>query len=200
MTFAKKRTSISTSANSVETEYAQRLSHLQAGVSSAKRRQSMALFGLITCLILTLVSVAWREHTTSLTLSVLPLVGATIALREYLKWRARALEYARRSGFYEHGLDRLRGAWQKTELTGEEFERENHLYQFDSADPGKELALCAALHNQISGGSCKIGILSPRSGGPGRGNVQTGSSQGTCRGNWVARRNRTPWGISVPGM
>jgi hypothetical protein len=128
---AKKRTSISNSANSVETEYEQRLSHLQADVSSAKRRQSRALFGLITWLILALVFVAWREHATYFTFSVLSLLGATIALREYLKWRARALEYARRSGFYERGLDRLRGAWQTTEVTGEEFERENHLYQFD---------------------------------------------------------------------
>jgi Serine aminopeptidase, S33 len=77
VTFAKKRTSISNSPNSVETEYEQRLSHLKADVSSAKRRQSMALFGLITWLILTLVSVAWREHTTCLTFSVLPLLGAT---------------------------------------------------------------------------------------------------------------------------
>ena len=163
MTFAKKRTSISTSANSVETEYAQRLSHLQAGVSSAKRRQSMALFGLITCLILTLVSVAWREHTTSLTLSVLPLVGATIALREYLKWRARALEYARRSGFYEHGLDRLRGAWQKTELTGEEFERENHLYQFDLQILGKSslFALLCTTRSQAGAARLASYLLDP---------------------------------------
>ena len=108
------------SANSVETEYEQRLSHLQADVSRAKSRQSMALFGLITCLILTLVSVAWREHTTYLTFSVMPLLGAIITLRRCLNWRARALEYARRSGFYERGLNRLRGAWQTTELTGEE--------------------------------------------------------------------------------
>ncbi len=163
MTFAKKRTSISTSANSVETEYAQRLSHLQAGVSSAKRRQSMALFGLITCLILTLVSVAWREHTTYLTLSVLPLVGATIALREYLKWRARALEYARRSGFYEHGLDRLRGAWQTTELTGEEFERENHLYQFDLQILGKSslFALLCTTRSQAGAARLASYLLDP---------------------------------------
>jgi len=163
MTFAKKGTSISNSANSVETEYEQRLSHLQAGVSSAKRRQSMALFGLITCLILTLVSVAWKEHTTYLTVSVLPLLGATIALREYLKWHARALEYARRSGFYERGLDRLRGAWQTTELTGEEFEREGHLYQFDLQILGKSslFALLCTTRSQAGAARLASYLLDP---------------------------------------
>ena len=163
MTFANKRTSITTSTNSVETEYEQRLSHLQADVSSAKRRQSMALFGLITCLILTFLSVAGREHTTYLSFSVLPLLGATMALREYLKWRARALEYARRSGFYERGLDRLRGAWQTTELTGEEFERENHLYQFDLQILGKSslFALLCTTRSQAGAARLASYLLDP---------------------------------------
>ena len=156
MTFAKERTSITTSTNSVETEYEQRLSHLQADVSSAKRRQSMALFGLITCLILTFVSVAGRGHTTYLTFSVLPLLGATMALREYLKWRARALEYARRSGFYERGLDRLRGAWQTTELRGEEFERENHLYQFDLQILGKSSVFALLRTTRSQAGAARL--------------------------------------------
>jgi hypothetical protein len=163
MTFAKKGTSICNSANSVETEYEQRLSHLQADVSSAKRRQSGALFGLITCLILTLVSVAWKEHTTYLTFSVLPLLGAIIALREYVKWHARALEHARRSGFYERGLDRLRGAWQTTELTGEEFERENHLYQFDLQILGKSslFALLCTTRSQAGAARLASYLLDP---------------------------------------
>ena len=164
MTFAKKRTSIPISANSVETEYEQRLSHLQADVSRAKSRQSMALFGLITCLILTLVSVAWREHTTYLTFSVMPLLGAIITLRQYLNWRARALEYARRSGFYKAcGLDRLRGAWQTTELTGEEFERENHLYQFDLQILGKSslFALLCTTRSQAGAARLASYLLDP---------------------------------------
>jgi hypothetical protein len=137
MTLRRETSCNATSAHSIEAEYQQRLSQLQANVSSSRSRAFLALFALIFCLILTALLVAWRGHFTYSTVATVPPAGATFALCAYLKSRANALQFARRSGFYEGGLARLRGAWQTTALTGEEFERDRHLYQSDLQILGK---------------------------------------------------------------
>ncbi len=137
MTSRRETSCNASSAHAIKAEYEQRLSQLQANVSSSRSRASIALFALISCVILTVLSVAWRGHFTYSAVAAVPLAGATFALCAYLKSRANALQFARRSGFYEDGLARLRGAWQTTELTGQEFERERHLYQSDLQILGK---------------------------------------------------------------
>src|SRR5271156_133486 len=146
--------------HSIEAEYQQRLSQLQANMSSSQTSASIALFALILCVILTVLLVAWRGHFTHLTVATVPLAGATLALRAYLKSRANALQFARRSGFYEDGLARLRRAWQTTELTGEEFERDRHLYQADLQILGKGslFALLCTTRSQ-AGAACLASYL-----------------------------------------
>ncbi len=123
------------SGDTIEAEYQQSLSQLRARVSASQRSASIALFGLILSMIIAVLLVASRGHFTSI--ATFPLASATFALGAYLRSRANSLQFARRSGFYEDGLARLRGAWQRTEFTGEEFERDGHLYQSDLQILGK---------------------------------------------------------------
>jgi hypothetical protein len=137
MALRSETTGNAASAHTIEAEYQQRLSQLRASVSASHSSASIALFALILCMGLTVLSVAWSGHFTYSAVEALPLASAFFALRAYLKSRASSLLSARRSGFYEDGLARLQGAWQTTELTGAEFERDRHLYQSDLQILGK---------------------------------------------------------------
>jgi hypothetical protein len=137
MTSRRESTCNATSAHAIKAEYEQRLSQLQTTVSASQSSASIALFALILCAALTVLSIAWRSHFTHSAVAALPLAGTTFALGAYLKSRAKSLQFARRSGFYEDGLARLRGDWQTTGLTGEQFGRDGHLYQSDLQILGK---------------------------------------------------------------
>lgn len=59
------------------------------------------------------------------------MIGIIFGVREYVRYCALSRQLALRCMFYEHGMDRLRGEWRALEVTGEEFARGSHLYQFD---------------------------------------------------------------------
>lgn len=54
-----------------------------------------------------------------------------ISLRLYVAEGVGALKMARVSGFYECGLERLRGEWRGKNTGGDDFARQKHLYQHD---------------------------------------------------------------------
>jgi hypothetical protein len=131
MSFTQENTSVPMLPDSVEADYERRLSELRASLSSSQRRVFIALSALIVCAVMVGLSLMWIGHAGSSAVTAASIPGMVFALREYVRSRDRSLQLARRSGFYERGLDRLRGAWQACESTGDEFVREGHLYQFD---------------------------------------------------------------------
>ena len=131
MSFTQKGISVPAIPDSVEADYERRLSELRASLACSQRRQFMARSALIVCGVLLILSLIWTGHAGSSAVTAASIPGIVFALRDYVRSRERSLQLALRSGFYERGLDRLRGAWQTLESTGDEFARERHLYQFD---------------------------------------------------------------------
>jgi len=63
--------------------------------------------------------------------SAILLVGWIWGLRNYLQIRAKAIELAHRSSFYERGIDRMEDKWRGKGITGLEYAGADHLYQTD---------------------------------------------------------------------
>jgi hypothetical protein len=80
---------------------------------------------------LLILSLVRNGHVSFSALAVMPVVGIAFSLREYIRSPALSRQLALRCMFCERGLERLRGEWQTLEVTGEEFARSRHLYQFD---------------------------------------------------------------------
>jgi hypothetical protein len=74
---------------------------------------------------------AFKASGTLFAIPPILLLGAFLQFREVLTCRARMLDSALRSGFYERGIDRLEDNWRGKGRTGLEFAREHHLYQSD---------------------------------------------------------------------
>ena len=119
------------SASDVEADYERKFHELDVRLSSSRRYRFIAVFVLALFTVLFLLSFTWNGHSSFAALWVVPVLGAVFAVREYLKTSASCRELALRGLFYERGLQRLRGEWQTLELTGGEFARTPHLYQFD---------------------------------------------------------------------
>jgi MutS domain V len=131
MSFTQEGISVRTIPNSVEADYERRLSELRASLASSQRQQFIVLSVLIACAVLLILPLIWIGHALSSAVTAASIPGIVFGLREYVRTRDRSLRLAIRSGFYERGLDRLRGVWETPESTGDEFARERHLYQFD---------------------------------------------------------------------
>jgi hypothetical protein len=63
--------------------------------------------------------------------SAILLVGWIWWLRNYLQIRAKAIELAHRSSFYERGIDRMEDKWRGKGIAGLEYAGADHLYQTD---------------------------------------------------------------------
>ncbi len=131
MSFTQIGISVPIIPESVEVDYERRLSELRACLASSQRRQFIALSALIVGAVLLILALISAGHAVSSAVAAASIPVIVFALREYVKSRSRSLQLALRSGFYERGLDRLRGAWETLESTGDEFARDGHLYQFD---------------------------------------------------------------------
>jgi hypothetical protein len=115
----------------VEADYKHRLHELDARLSSSQRHRSMAVFVLAVFAALLILSFIRNGHVSFSALAVVPVLGIAFSLREYVRSSALSRQLALRCMFCERGVERLRGEWQTLEVTGEEFARSRHLYQFD---------------------------------------------------------------------
>ncbi len=118
-------------SSDVEADYKRKLRELDARLSSSRRHRSIAVSVLAAFTVLLISSLMWNGHLSLPALAIVPVLGITFGVREYIRSSALSRQLALRCMFYERGLERLRGEWQALEVTGEEFARSLHLYQFD---------------------------------------------------------------------
>jgi hypothetical protein len=90
----------------------------------------MALVFLVGCTLL-LILLLWSGHGHFSLFRLTPILGMAIFICDYLSSKILALQLAHRCGFYERGIERVRMNWDALARTGQEFAREDHLYQSD---------------------------------------------------------------------
>ena len=122
-----------TPANVVLAEYQDKLTDIQTELRNVQLRQSHSLVAVIGFAILLLAFLAATRVNRAIPLifSLAPLIGLSLALRRNVRLQPIALELAHKSDFYERGVLRLKGAWLGSGVTGQEFARKQHLYQWD---------------------------------------------------------------------
>jgi len=119
--------------NAVLVGYQDKLIDIQNKLEDAQSQRSHSLMVTVgfACLLLTFVIAAKVNRSIPLIFSIAPLIGFSLALRRHVRLGATTLELAHAADFYERGVNRLTGAWLGKGITGEEFARKNHLYQWD---------------------------------------------------------------------
>jgi hypothetical protein len=122
-----------TDDTSVFPSYSSRLISLRAelGIAQSARSRSLLLMAACVCLGILLIGFAPMHHAAGLLWWAAPLLGACYSLRRYIRSGAQWREIEKRCEYFERGIRRLTGMWQGHGRTGEEFARENHLYQSD---------------------------------------------------------------------
>lgn len=123
-----------TDDTSVLSSYSRRLISLRSelGISLSARSRSLLLMAGCICLGILLIGFASpMHHAAALLCWAVPLLGACYALRRYIRSGAQWREIENRCEYFERGIRRLTGMWQGHGRAGEEFTRENHLYQSD---------------------------------------------------------------------
>lgn len=120
-------------ANAVLIDYKSRLRHLQTLIEASRSRKRLALAISLLCVAMfaALLFIALKE--VSFLFAVLPIVMivAIWQFQTFLRYSAKLIDSARRSAFYERGIDRLEDNWRGKGSAGLEFAREHHLYQSD---------------------------------------------------------------------
>jgi hypothetical protein len=91
------------------------------------------------------------------------LVGASWALLRLFRLRKEAVELARRSGFYERGIERLEENWRGKGNAGLELAREKHLYQMDLdiCGEGSLFELVCTTRSNVGAGRLASFLLDP---------------------------------------
>lgn len=122
-----------TDDTSVFSSYSNRLASLRSELGSAQsaRGRSLLLMAACICVAILLIGFAPTHHGAPLLWWTAPLLGASYALRRYIRSGAQWREIEQRCAYFERGMRRLTGMWQGHGRTGEEFAREHHLYQTD---------------------------------------------------------------------
>lgn len=122
-----------TDDTSVFSSYSSRLTSLQSelGIAQSARSRSLLLMAGCICLGILLIGFAPMHHAAAFLWWAVPLAGACYSLRRYIRSGVRWREIEKRCEYFERGVRRLTGMWQGHGRTGEEFVRENHLYQND---------------------------------------------------------------------
>lgn len=113
--------------------YRDELKNIKTRLEKAQSQKYHSLFALVGFLSLLIVFLAATRgnRPTTLALSSITAIGVSLALRRCIGVRAASLELAHRNDFYERGIARLTGAWHGKGVTGQEFARDHHLYQWD---------------------------------------------------------------------
>jgi hypothetical protein len=114
-----------------EADYKIKLADLNQNLSSAQHRHARSFVFLVCSAILLIICLTYSGQFHLSTLASIPAFGIAFFLRDYANSRRASLQLARRCGFYERGLERLRLDWEALNREGREFARADNLYQFD---------------------------------------------------------------------
>jgi hypothetical protein len=122
-----------TDDTSVFSSYSSRLTSLRSelGIAQSTRSRSLLLMAGCLCVGALTIGFAPTHHAAALLWLAISLLGACYSLRRYVRSGAQWREIEKRCEYFERGMHRLTGMWQGHGRTGEEFARENHLYQND---------------------------------------------------------------------
>ena len=122
-------------ANAVLAEYTEKANDFQNRIAGLRTRKLWALAVSIKAVLLfgaILLLVLYGTKYFSAAIGIPPVfVLWAFAFRSFVRSRAKAVELARRSSFYERGIDRMNDNWRGKGNTGTDFARETHLYQTD---------------------------------------------------------------------
>ncbi len=117
----------------VLTDYKSRVQHLQMLIAELRSRKVLALATTLLCAATFVAALTMALKGVSFLFAVVP-IFLTVAFwqfRTFSQYSAKLIDSARRSAFYERGVDRIEGNWRGKGSTGIEFIREHHLYQTD---------------------------------------------------------------------
>jgi hypothetical protein len=120
--------------NAVLTEYKSKNQSFQGQIAALQTRKLWALatiIGSIVLLVALLIAVLNGREPFFSTLAIVPIGGAIYAIRAFMRFRGKSIELARRSNFYEQGIDRMEDNWRGKGSIGADFQRVGHIYQSD---------------------------------------------------------------------
>ncbi len=106
---------------------------MQSQISALQARKYLALIIIPASIVVAAVLLILAAHGTGISLPALaiPSIGTIWGLRIFASSRATAISLARKSDFYERGIDRLEDNWRGKGHTGMQYARAHHLYQSD---------------------------------------------------------------------
>jgi len=125
--------SVPINSNEVRADYKSKVRAFKADISKCKSQQFRYLATSLLCTAAGVLGflAAFKASGTLFAIPPILLLGAFLQFRKVLSCRARMLDLALRSSFYERGIDRLEDNWRGKGRTGLEFARDQHLYQAD---------------------------------------------------------------------
>lgn len=126
-------TEIPVRLDKVSAEYKSRMQSLQSQITVLRKRKLWAVAATVLCAVLwvALLISASKGSGHHYFILVFPTFAMIFGFQISLRSRSKSIALARRSSFYERGIDRLEGKWRGTGNTGMDFARDNHLYQND---------------------------------------------------------------------
>jgi hypothetical protein len=118
---------LSQQAADISACYRLSLQSIQLQMSLAHRRQHMLLLALAVLLLGAVIAVFQPWHC----LAIIPGIATLLLLRRLFSLRRNLATHSRLSEWYERGISRMDGEWQRQGSRGEEFARPGHPYASD---------------------------------------------------------------------
>jgi hypothetical protein len=125
--------SVPAQANTVLTQYRSKIQSFHGQIAALHKRKLLALAAIIASVVLLVALLIAEVNGRDIFFASLaiPLFGAVYAIQAFMRFRGRSIELARRSSFYERGIDRKEDNWRGNGNTGVDFQRTGHMYQSD---------------------------------------------------------------------
>jgi hypothetical protein len=122
-----------TQTDAVLIDYKSRVHNLQALIAESRSRKTVALATCLMCAGTFLAAFIMALKGTSFLFAALPilLIVTILQFKRFSRYGAKLIDLARRSAFYERGIDRIEDRWRGKGRAGLEFARKHHLYQSD---------------------------------------------------------------------
>src|ERR1035437_3116848 len=125
--------SVPVQANTVLTDYKSRVQRLQILIAASRSRKILALATSLACAATFVAALIIALKGVGFLFASMPflLIVAIWQFQTFSRYSAKLIGSARRSDFYERGIDRIEDDWRGKGSAGLEFAREHHLYQSD---------------------------------------------------------------------
>ena len=120
-------------ANEVLNNYRSRVERLEILIAASRSRKFLALAASFACAAAFVIALIVALKGAGFLFAALPilLIVAIWQFQTFSRCSAKIIDSARRSAFYERGIDRIEDNWRGKGSTGLEFARKHHLYQSD---------------------------------------------------------------------